>query len=537
MKAWLGGSLFASIAVLYACVGSDPVFGPNEEDAGTANDAAVPESAAPVTPTLQVEATPRVFVPPNVATDVKVTITRAGFDGPVKIEIDKLPDGIIADGAPTIAAGQTTATIRLSTSSSTQAFSRAKITAAFEGANPITVSTDVEVTVRGKSGEADTTFGVAGVVDLASSNVGESIMDAITDNEGRIYLLLPDLGDPKKCRVFRTTPNGAIDASGWGTNGIVDFRRSGDKPIVCVALALQADGKVLVGGNDDLGGAGNVAWVARASGTAVNGSFLDTTYGTGGFALTNGTAVYGVTVDTKERALVRGRTGSSNYLRRVSTSGTIDNTFSLTSSNVLDTLAGALVATTSGAIYGTRAGGSDVFRLSESGALDTTFGSSGFLAVPKPAGALEAELNGFRLDSKGRIVGIGKTDFDTTVGGVVVRLDGDKFDTTFGPDHNGLAYVTGTYNLQYVNVVVDETDGIIAASNEQRSPTDTRVVLTRFVDGAVDSIFSPGGIRSLPAIGGIADVRGLVLQEQRVLVLLFVQLDGKFHPILARLWR
>ncbi|MBN9159823.1 MAG: hypothetical protein BGO98_32595 [Myxococcales bacterium 68-20] len=535
MKAWLGGSLFASIAVLYACVGSEPVFGPNGEDAGASNDAAVLESAAPAT--LQVEATPRVFVPPNVATDVKVTITRTGFDGPVKIEIDKLPDGVTADGAPTIAAGQTTATIRLSTSSSTQAFSRAKITATFEGANPIMVSTDVEVTLRGKSGEADTTFGAAGVVDLASSNVGESIMDAIADNEGRIYLLLPDLGDPKKCRVFRTTPNGAIDASGWGTNGIVDFRRPGDTPIFCVRLALQADGKVLVGGNDDLGGAGNVAWVARVSGTATNGSFLDTTYGAGGFALTNGTAVFGVTVDAKERALVRGHTGSSNYVRRVSTSGTIDNTFTLTSSAVLDTLAGALVATASGAIYGTRQGGSDVFRLSETGSLDTTFGNTGFLAVPKPADAVEAELNGFRLDSKGRIVGIGKTDFDDTVGGVVVRLDGDKFDTTFGPDHNGMAYVKGSHDLQYLNAVVDETDGIIAASNEQRSPTDTRVVLTRFVDGTVDSIFSPGGTRSLPAIGGIADVRGLVLQEQRVLVLLFVQLDGKFHPILARLWR
>jgi hypothetical protein len=454
----------------------------------------------------------------------------------VKLEIDKLPAGITADGAPTIAATETTATIRLSTASTTQAFSRAKLTATFEGANPITVSTDVEVTLRGKSGEADTTFGMGGVVDLASSNVGESIMDAIADDAGRIYLLLPDLGDPKKCRVFRTTPNGAIDASGWGTNGIVEFSRPSVNAIVCGRLALQADGKVLVGGNDDLGGSATVAWVARVAGTPANGSFLDTTYGAGGFALTNGVAVYNVTVDTKARALVHGGTGSSNYLRRVSTSGVIDGTFTMTS-DVLDTLGGALLATASGSIYGTRQGGAEVFRVTETGTLDTSFGGAGFLAVPKPPNSIEAELNDFRLDSKGRIVGIGKTDFDSTVGGVVVRLDGDKFDPTFGPDHNGLAYVTGTYGFHYVNVVVDETDGIIAASHEQRSPTDTRVVLTRFVDGVVDSIFSPGGSRALPPIGGVAEVRGLVLQEQRVLALLFVQLENKFHPLLVRLWR
>lgn len=535
MKAWAGSSL-AVVVTLYACTGDDPalVAVDGSKDA-SAPDVATPEAA--VTPSLEVNATPRVFVPPNVATDIHVTITRTGFDGPVKIEIDKLPDGIVADGAPTIAPSETTATIRLSTGTSTQAFSRARLTATFEGANPITVSTDVEVTLRGKSGEADTTFGNGGLVDLASSSVGEAIIDAVADDAGRIYLLLPDLGDTKKCRVFRTTPNGAIDASGWGTNGIVDFRRPGDTSVVCARLALQADGKVLVGGNDDLGGAANVAWVARIDGSPTNASFLDATYGSGGFALTNGVAVYGVTVDPKERAIVRGGSGASNYLRRVSTSGMVDATFSVTSSALLDTLAGALVATANGAIYGTREGGAEVFRLTEGGTLDTTFGTNGFLPVPKPIDSAEAELNGFRLDTKGRIVGIGKTDFDTTTGGVVVRLDGDKFDSTFGPEHNGMAYVSGSYNLLSTSVVVDESDGIIAASNEQRSDTDTRVVLTRWVDGVVDTIFSPGGTRSLPAIGGVAEARGLVLQEQRVLVLLFVQLDGKFHPILARMWR
>ena len=101
------------------------------------------------------------------------------------------------------------------------------------------------------SGQLDTSFGKGGIVttDLcAQCNFNDRVTGLVVQPDGRIVVSAYSIhgGGDTRFIVARYTGSGKLDA-GFGKGGVVDSGANG-----AYAIALQSDGKILAGGNDNL---------------------------------------------------------------------------------------------------------------------------------------------------------------------------------------------------------------------------------------------------------------------------------------------
>src|SRR5262249_7325166 len=119
----------------------------------------------------------------------------------------------------------------------------------------------------------DPTFGTQGVVQTQLPN-GFQFMapnTVLVQPDGKTVIFGANVPQTPATVVARFDANGALDST-FGTAGIANVSPSSN-PMWAFALAQQADGKLLVGGQT------GSAWFLARLGT--NGA-LDTTFGTGG---------------------------------------------------------------------------------------------------------------------------------------------------------------------------------------------------------------------------------------------------------------
>ena len=113
------------------------------------------------------------------------------------------------------------------------------------------------------AGDLDTSFGSVGMVLLPSQGI---ILASAMQSDGKAVLVGETSSLNSSFLIERVTAAGALDTT-FGTNGVVTT--SFADSAAATSVAIESDGKIIVGGGDDL---------ARYN---ADGS-LDTTFGTGG---------------------------------------------------------------------------------------------------------------------------------------------------------------------------------------------------------------------------------------------------------------
>jgi uncharacterized delta-60 repeat protein len=257
-------------------------------------------------------------------------------------------------------------------------------------------------------GLLDSSFGVAGLRSVFSSDAGflPSLDGSLAVGpDGRVVVGSTDKGD---LVLARLNPDGSPDA-GFGKAGVAKIHLSA--PVDRVRLAIQADGRIVVGAEPLSGYGGDAVLVARytAQGapdpTFRDGNPLITSLGSGlgGMAL-SGTK----TVIAGPRCC--GAEGRAVHLARIDESGVFDNDFGRQGESFVDdvtdrTGVGALIVLPKGGIYVVGSGRNDkgdafVMKLGANGALDLKFGHRGIAYLRHSY----LDVSGAVVDRAGRLL-------------------------------------------------------------------------------------------------------------------------------------
>ena len=186
------------------------------------------------------------------------------------------------------------------------------------------------VTARFNSdGSLDQTFGTNGSVQTTFGDAAAEGNDVVLQADGKIIVVgFTGTGSYSSFNNFalvRFNSDGSLDQS-FGVGGKVKSARG-----VATSAALQADGKILVGGTYDTGSSNGFMVACYNS----NGT-LDQTFGTGGIAATDfsgGTddIAYALAVQRDNKIVLGGRTGdypTFNFaIARYTSAGQLDQTF------------------------------------------------------------------------------------------------------------------------------------------------------------------------------------------------------------------
>lgn len=303
----------------------------------------------------------------------------------------------------------------------------------------------------GIEGALDPEFGTGGkvIADFPGTTVDQAY-DLAIQPDGKIVVVgYSGSGFPTaNFGIARFNPNGSLDTT-FGVGGLVstDFGSSHDVP---QAVALQGDGKIVVGGLTSFGSPqfGLVRY-------NTNGS-LDGTFGAGGkvstlFPGSNSQSIRDLVIQDDSKILAVGTTDYSYFgtqdfaLVRYNSNGSLDGSFSGDGMMTADVggneeAARAVLVQPDGMILvvGVTNGGSSpsnvaVTRHASNGDLDPTFGSGGRVVTDVLGGADEA--TGVLRQQDGKILVIGSAHNGTDRDFALVRYDSTgALDSSFDLD-------------------------------------------------------------------------------------------------------
>jgi uncharacterized delta-60 repeat protein len=162
--------------------------------------------------------------------------------------------------------------------------------------------------VTGTPGTLDTTFGTGGIVTTPIGSGDDSAYSVAVQSDGNIVVAGQSFnGSNDDFALVRYRKDGSLDPA-FGTGGIVTTP-VGTGYDFAYGMALQTDGKILVAGPSNTGGAFNMALVRYQK----DGS-LDPAFGTAGIVTTifpNGSDANGVAVQRDGKILVAGTSYSA----------------------------------------------------------------------------------------------------------------------------------------------------------------------------------------------------------------------------------
>jgi uncharacterized delta-60 repeat protein len=308
----------------------------------------------------------------------------------------------------------------------------------------------------------DDTFGVSGIVSTAIGEYGSAGCAVAVQADGKIVVAgWANNGMDQDFALVRYNPEGTLDA-GFGSDGIVTTAvGSGDD--VAYAVAVQADGKIVVAGCAFNGSDGDFALARYHSDGA-----LDSTFGAGGIVTTavgsGDDCAYGLALQSDGAIVVAGFASD---------------------------------------------GGTSVFALARyggGGSLDTGFGSGGTVTVS--LGGIDDQARGVAVQADGKIVAAGyaqNTNYYDDVALVRCNADG-TLDSAFGA--SGKVVDSMDECDDGGCGVAIQADGRILVAGTAAS---TRFAVLRCnTDGTRDTGFGVGGVASAE-VGGMAFAGGIAL--------------------------
>lgn len=370
--------------------------------------------------------------------------------------------------------------------------------AAFDAATAVAIQGDGKILVAGQADSGASNFGLARYLSTGA-------LDSSFGTGGKVTTLL---GLSSVANAMALQPDGKIVLAGWSSNGsntdfaVARYRSDGTldpafgaggkviTPIgtsddVARAIALQADGKILVGGYRYASSNHDFALVRYNP----DGS-LDTDFGTGGKVTTSfGTANdvgTGLAVQSDSKIILGGyyrsaSNGDDFAIARYNTDGSLDSTFgsggkvttTFTSGNDAST---AVLLQPDGKILAAGlaqvSGNNDfaVARYNTDGSLDSAgFGTNGKLTTPVGLAIDNGQAMALQLDGKilvGGYVQVGST-FDF---GLVRYMASGSLDSTFGTGGKVITAIGSGHDI-ITALAVQSNGKILAAGRADGMPT------------------------------------------------------------------
>ncbi|MGV3661370.1 MAG: choice-of-anchor D domain-containing protein [Prosthecobacter sp.] len=365
--------------------------------------------------------------------------------------------------------------------------------------------TEVLVTRHLLDGTPDATFGEGGraIVDLYG--YGEIANSLVLQPDGKIIVVgAVSNGSNDDFFAIRLLPDGTLDStfSGDGKIGVP----IGSGTDVCLDVALQSDGKILLGGYYSNGSNDDIA-VVRLTAAGV----LDTTFDTDGKVTTAiGTATdraYSVAVQTDGNILVGGYAAMANNdfaLVRYSTTGALDTSFGTggkvtTAFGTGSDVGWEVAVQADGKIvlggYANMGATGDDFALARydtGGVLDATFDGDG--RTSSHFGTTTDQCYRFDIQPDGKIVTTGiawnGSNYDLAL---ARHTAAGAADTTFGT--NGRATFGIGTSYDYGRAVKVLADGRLAVAGYVGTPLDDDpVLLVTSATGVLDATFGGTGV-------------------------------------------
>jgi uncharacterized delta-60 repeat protein len=275
----LQAATIALVAALAACGGGGTDSGASANPPGQGSDPGTnPPPAASFTLALS---THKAVILQGTSVEVDATVTRStGFDEAIVLDVTGLPNGVTA-ASVSVAKGANTAKVTLTAAAA--APHSLPTDASIKGTSGTTSAQQgVTVTVRGVAGSIDTSFGTGGKTVTAVGPTDDYAQAMAVQADGKLVVVgYGNTGASTDFELVRYQRDGAIDTS-FGTNGKVTTAVSTGSD-VANAVAIQPDGKIVVAGSVDVTPKGKSFAVVRYN---ADGS-LDGSFGTGGKVITS----------------------------------------------------------------------------------------------------------------------------------------------------------------------------------------------------------------------------------------------------------
>lgn len=358
-------------------------------------------------------------------------------------------------------------------------------------------------------GGLDPSFGSGGVVTTTIGPGGSWAHALAVQSDGKI---LAGGETSAGSALARYNLDGSLDTS-FGSGGIATTAIG-----IIRALVLQPDGKIVVAGESSDGSEPEFA-LARYN----LGGSLDMSFGTGGKVLTpiaagGGVEAYAIALQMDGKIVVGGQSGDGNnfVITRYNPDGSLDTTFG--TGGVVMTATGyvrALVVQPDGKIVaaGTEGCCGDakfaLARYNTNGTLDATFGTSGIVTMSPPSQGVGYAV---ALQPNGKLVIGGEIDSGILPKGYfgLVRFNSDgTLDTNFG--ENGLV-MTPIGSDASAAALAQQPDGKLVLAGYSTVGSTHEFALVRYnADGSPDAGFGTSGAVTTPigAHGSTADALAL----------------------------
>lgn len=479
-------------------------------------------------------------------------VRRQGFNEPVHITLDNLPAGVTSN-AVTIPAGATNATLTLTAAPgaphSLPTIARLRTT---QGNNVLQQA--LTVTVRGAPGVVDTSFN--GGVNITAVGAGEDYANGVAvQADGKVLVVGSSAQGGTFVSIVRYLRDGGLDTT-FGNQGRV-ITPVGTRNDVATAVTVQQDGKILVAGSSEQATTGLDFLLLRYNS---DGS-LDQGFGNGGKVVTElGSAsdrAWAMAVQADGKIILAGESnvgavsGVDFALARYNSNGTLDATFGnggkvLTPIQTFtgrDSVYGLALPIIDGEQRILAVGGEGDFqaaRYRPNGTLDTTFGTDG-----KIDGLFNSSIGSARgvvLLPDGRAVLAGAIHNDFAA---VQLTQAGTLDATFG---TGGKFVKGVApsNWDIATAVVRQADGKLVLGGwayTGNSSSGDFAALRLTAAGALDNTFGTNGVVTVATAPGTKNdlAHALILQaDDRVPTVRAIQAgeanDANHDYALLRLW-
>ena len=377
------------------------------------------------------------------------------------------------------------------------------------------LNTDILVLRYTQEGILDTTFNGDGIFTFSSGVKSADAGSAVAlQANGRIVVVgQTSDGGTSDLLVVRYKKDGTRDTSFSG-EGVAVFNGPADNEDIGRAVAIQADGKIVVVGQTS-NGANSDLLVLRYRGDGT----LDTLFSGDGVAVFNGAADNedigrAVAIQADGKIVVVGQTsnGTNNNLLvlRYTGSGSLDTTFGtdgVVSFGGSGNETGRAVAIQPDGmivVAGVSSNGTDtdflVLRFTGSGSLDTTFGSGGIVTYDS---GNDDVAKAVALQADGKIVVAGSSSDGSKNTVLLARFTaGGSLDTSFNGD-GIVRFNSAAAGDDIGNAVAVQTDSKIVVAGVADAAD---VLLLRYrEDGTLDASFSGDGVVKFSGTANTAD--------------------------------
>ncbi len=365
----------------------------------------------------------------------------------------------------------------------------------------------------GQPGTLDVSFGNAGIATMAFNSLSPYSSAIAIQNDGKMVLCG---GIDSVNAIGRFNANGSIDSS-FGVNGRFTFKATGSKNCFSNSIAIQPDGKIVLGGSVEYITSQYITafFLARLN---PNGA-LDSTFGSNGIVINDFTGNFSrikqILLTTNDKILVGGykvnvnNQGLTFCIGKYKTDGSLDSSFGIAGFAQIDhgahgydikftsqgkiLIGGDMLSISQG-----HASNFGLVQINQNGFVDSTFGTNGLVETDFADTSEGARLLAVQSDDK--IILAGDVQVGSTYEnfGLVRYKSNGMVDSSFGLNGKVIDSLHG-----YVSAIHILNNGQILVTGNSKNGGKFKIAAYNS-DGTITTNFGTNGIvlTTLPGSGG-----------------------------------